>query len=97
MRQNAFTGIGNFEPITQTPVKLTMANELLERIGRKPLDLLYTRVALASGALPYLKTAQRRTFFEEQLTAFNKIGHSFRSHAEHGRRYRGKKQGPSQR
>jgi hypothetical protein len=84
VRQNAFTMIRHLEPITQNPVKLSTATKLQERIARKPLDLLHARVAQAAGALPYLKVAQRRTFFEDQHQKLKEIGFTFRSHKLHG-------------
>jgi len=84
VRQNAYSMLRYLEPITQNPVKLTMANEMQERIGRNSLDLLHARVAYTAGLLPYLRTSQRRTFFEAQHENLRKIGHTFRSHAAHG-------------
>lgn len=76
--------IRHLEPITQNPVKLAIANNLQERIGRKSLDLLHARVAFAVGALAYLKISHRQTFFESQLEQLRSIGYTFRSHEDHG-------------
>ncbi len=84
VRQNAYSLIQRLEPLTQTAVKLKVAVHLQERIGRAPLDELHAMVAYASGTLPYLKKAQRTTFFEGFLERLRRVGPRWTAHAKHG-------------
>lgn len=84
VRQNAFHLIQSLEQLTQRPVKLKLATHMQERIGRNPLELLHARVAQASGTLAYIKRAHRSGFFKAFLAEMKKVGHDWRSHANHG-------------
>lgn len=84
VRQNAFQMIQHLSAITQNAVKLILAAHIPERLGRKPLDLLHARVAVAAGVFAYLKQSQRNDYFETVASELNKIGYTFRSHDKHG-------------
>ncbi len=88
VRQNSVTLLRRLEPITQNAVKLTLATSLQERLGRKPVDLAHALVAHASGALPYLSRAQRRSFFQTFYERLQKVGTRWQSHPQHGEELR---------
>jgi hypothetical protein len=84
VRQNAFTILSSFQPLTLNPVKLTIAAHLQERIGRSPPSNLLMRVAQGAGVLPYIKQAAVRDFFESLHRTMLQTGTSWRAHASHG-------------
>jgi hypothetical protein len=84
VRQNAVSLLRRLRPITQDPVKLSLAARLQDRLGRKPLDDVSALVAHASGALPYLSKAQRAGFFKTIYERLQEAGPGWRSYPQHG-------------
>ncbi len=85
IRQNSVEMLRHLAPITQGPVRLSVAAFIQEKIGRKGLDLACAKVAHAIGAIPYLKQAQIQDFFTNYFARMNTVGHHWTSHAEHGK------------
>ena len=84
VQQNAYNALVRFEPLTQNPVKLTLASHLQGKIGRSGLDRRTARVAFGAGALPYLKRADIATFFDSEFQRMQAVGHRWDLYAEHG-------------
>ena len=84
VRQNALATLRSLQPLTHNAVKLKLASHMQERVGRGKLSVLQARTANASGALPYLKPAQREQLFETLYDEMKKIGHRWTAHAHHG-------------
>lgn len=84
VRQNSYNTLGSLRELTDKQVILEVANEFVERLKRRPPNRLEARVAYAAGTLPYLKKAHLTGFFKAFLAQMKKVGHSFRSHGQHG-------------
>lgn len=61
-----------------------LAKHVQDRLGRQPLTELHVRVAHVAGVLPYLRRAQRVTFFRSYHDQLQRVGYHWRSHADHG-------------
>lgn len=85
VRQNAFTVIGVLTDVTRPAVTVELAKHVQEKIGRRtPFTELQVRVANAAGVLPYLRKAQRRTFFDAYLRQLHLTGHHWSGNSSHG-------------
>ncbi|RMI19690.1 MAG: hypothetical protein D6681_02805 [Calditrichaeota bacterium] len=84
VRQNAFTFLSCFGPLTHNSVKLELATYFQEKLGRKKLDLLYGRVAYAMGVFPYLKKAQRADLFAQIFVQMQRVGWKWKGYSQHG-------------
>lgn len=83
VRQNAFAVLGAISGLTRDAVKVELAKHLQDRLGRQPLTELHVRVAHVAGVLPYLRRAQRATFFRGYRNELQRVGHNWKSHSEH--------------
>lgn len=84
VRENAYLMLQQLCALTRDNVRLAVAKELLNRLGRDPLDDLTVRVAHAAGLWPYFSRGQRKDFFKRQLDKLMGIGHRWTNHEEHG-------------
>ena len=84
VRQNALAMLSSLATSTRNAVKVELAKQLQDRLARKPLSDLHVRVAHAAGVLPYLRRAQRTSFFREYLDGLQRVGFHWKSHASHG-------------
>ena len=84
VRQNCYNALVSLREITRRNVLISVAREMVERIGRKLPDPVQMRVAFASGILSYLKKAQISEFYGDYLQQMNRISHRWSSHASHG-------------
>ncbi len=85
VRQNCVELIRYLEPVTPPQVKIELASNIGQRIGRNKLDLVHAKVAYAFGALPYLRQAQLRDFFASLLQQMEQVGYHWQSHDEHSK------------
>lgn len=84
VRANAVEMIKHLRDATSDQVKIELAGNLQDRVGRGLMPLLVMKVAQAAGVTGYLKRNSRNDYFTELLARLQKIGHSWRKHAEHG-------------
>lgn len=85
VQQNAYALLTAMAPLTQNPVKLSLAAHLQEKVTRQTgLDRRTARVAIAAGIFPYLKQSHRDDFFGEVFAQMEKVGHRWTAHPEHG-------------
>jgi hypothetical protein len=84
LQQNAFSFLIRLEPLTQNPVKLTIAAHIQERVGRAGLDRRLARVAVASGTFPYLRQADVAHLFDKEFAEFEKVTVAWRAFPLHG-------------
>jgi hypothetical protein len=68
---------------TLESVKVQVAEELQERLGRAELTIRLMKVAAAAGIVPYLKRARVLSFFEEFLKRFKKVGFRWTENGNH--------------
>lgn len=83
-QQNAFNLLARVASLTHNQVKLKLVEFLQQRIGRRGLDRRHARVAIASGVMPYLKRADRTSFFEQVYAQMETVGTRWIAHAQHG-------------
>jgi hypothetical protein len=83
VRQNALAMLSSLAASTRDAVKVELAKHLQDRLGRRPLLDLDVRVAHAAGVLPYLRRAQRASFFQGYLGELQRVGYHWKSHADH--------------
>ena len=84
VQQNAFNFLSHLEPLTQSAVKLALASQFQERVGREKLDRRHARVAVAAGILPYLRQAQIADVFEEIHARMYEVGTHWSAYDRHG-------------
>ncbi|QQG37386.1 MAG: hypothetical protein HYS17_06255 [Micavibrio aeruginosavorus] len=84
VQQNAFTILNALEAHVQNAVKLDVAQHLQTKIGRVKLERRHVRVAIASGALPYLRQNQLKDFYTDVLAQMKVVGTSWGAFNEHG-------------
>lgn len=84
VRSNAFTVLGSLSACSKDSALLDIGRHFQERIGRRNLTVLEMRVAQQARISPYLRKAQKRTYFKEVLNNFERVGYDWRSHAQHG-------------
>jgi hypothetical protein len=80
---NAIDCLRDIRDDTIDSVKVQVAEELQERLGRAELTERLMKVAAAAGIVPYLKRARVLTFFEGLLKDFKKIGFRWPQNGEH--------------
>ena len=83
VRQNCIELMRCLELITPPQVKIELASDLGQRIGRNKLDVVHAKVAYACGALPYLRQVQLRDFFGFLFQQMEKIGYQWQGHTKH--------------
>lgn len=83
VRQNCVELMRYLEPVTPPQVKIELASDLGRRIGRNKLDVVHAKVACACGALPYLRRARLRDFFNSLLQRMEQVGYHWQSHDQH--------------
>jgi hypothetical protein len=84
VQQNAFAVLNGLEPHVQNPVKLEVAQHVQSKVGRGKLERRHVRVALASGALPYLRQNQLKDFFTQIFEQMDQVGSSWGAYNQHG-------------
>ncbi|WP_280496985.1 hypothetical protein [Nocardia farcinica] len=84
VRQNSFALLSSLSEATRDSVRVELATKFQEKTGRDPLTKTQVRVAQAAGVLPYLRRAQRSSFFKSYNQLLEITGYSFRSNAKHG-------------
>ena len=83
VRQNSLELLRHLESRTLQAVKIATAQHIQERIGRKELDVLNAKVALACGALPYLRQTQVYDFFSTYFQKMKQVGYKWGAYANH--------------
>lgn len=89
VRENAFSVLSHFGPLTQNAVKLKLVDFFQSQLGRSALLPLQARVAIAAGVMPYLKEADRDGLFARVYSQMQKVGHEWHHYSEHGELLRG--------
>ncbi|RDI55916.1 hypothetical protein [Nocardia mexicana] len=84
VRQNSYSVLSALAETTRDSVRVGLATKFQERVGREPLTKTHVRVADAAGVLPYLRRAQRSSFFASYNQLLETTGYDFRSNARHG-------------
>lgn len=84
VQQNAYAFLSAIAPLTQNPVKLSLAGYLQAKINHGGIDRRLARVSSAAGIFPYLKQSHREDFFSDVLAQMKKVGHHWSAHTEHG-------------
>jgi hypothetical protein len=84
VRQNAFAVLRALAEPTRDAVRVLLAKHLQDTLGRQPLTETVVRVANGAGVLPYLRRAQRLSFFRAYNERLQRVGHHWKSHASHG-------------
>lgn len=84
VRQNSYNVLQVLSPKTRDQVRISIASELQDQIGRNPITQVQARVANAAGAMPYLRKAQRVSFFDGCYARMEQSGHHWQAHASHG-------------
>jgi hypothetical protein len=84
VRQNAFAVLRALAGLTRDAVRVLLAKHLQDRLGRQPLTETVVRVAHGAGVLPYLRKAQRLSFFRAYNERLQRVGYHWKSHASHG-------------
>jgi hypothetical protein len=84
VRQNAFAVLRALTGLTRDAVRVLLAKHLQDRLGRQPLTETVVRVAHGAGVLPYLRKAQRLSFFRAYNERLQRVGYHWKSHASHG-------------
>ncbi len=84
VRQNAYAVLRAVAVPTRDAVRVLLAKHLGDTLGRKPLTETHVRVAHGAGVLPYLRTAQRSSFFQAYNERLKEVGHHWQGNASHG-------------
>lgn len=84
VQQNAYTILNSLEPHVQNAVRLEVAQQLQSKVGRARLERRHIRVALASGALPYLRKNQIKDFYADVLMQMKQVGTNWTAFNQHG-------------
>ena len=84
VRQNAFAVLRALAGPTRDAVRVLLAKHLQDGLGRQPLTETIVRVAHGAGVLPYLRKAQRLSFFRAFNERLQRVGHHWKGHASHG-------------
>jgi len=82
VRRNCVELMRYIEPATLPQVKITLAGDLGKRVGRN-LDVPHAKVAVACGALPYLRQGLVLDFYQRLLRDMQTVGYEWQSHAQH--------------
>jgi len=84
VRQNAFTFLNQFGPVTQNPIKLRIAEHIQGRIKGDRQNRGAIRIAFALGVLPYIKQAYVNDFFEGVFREMEQVSFSWAKYESHG-------------
>jgi hypothetical protein len=84
VRQNAVEALRSLRLLVRNSARAKVGQYMQEELKGKPLELADMKVAAAAGVTPYLKQAKLKQYFDEFLTRFNKIGHHWSFHKQHG-------------
>lgn len=84
VRQNALAVLNALATVTRDAVKVLLAKHLQDQLGRQPLTELHVRVAHFAGVLPYLRKAQRASFFRAYHDQLLQVGYHWTSNPSHG-------------
>lgn len=84
VRENSFVFLSHLEQLTQSSVKIELAEYLQQRMGRKGIDILHARVANACGAMSYFKKARILDFYKAIFINLQRIGTHWKNHTVHG-------------
>lgn len=84
VRANAFAVTGTLAEHSRPSVIVELASHMQEKVGRRGLTELEVRVAQQSQTYPYLRAAQKRSFFSTVATQFENVSPGWRSHNSHG-------------
>lgn len=83
VRQNCYNALVSLRDRTHRNVLISVARNMVERIGRKLPDIAEMRVAFAAGILAYLKKAQIREFFDNYLQLMKGATYRWTAHTSH--------------
>jgi hypothetical protein len=84
VRQNALSVLQSLASVTRDGVKVALASHVQDSVSRQPLTEVLVRTAHIAGILPYLRRAQRVSFFRAYLHRLQQTGYHWKSHASHG-------------
>ena len=84
VRQNAYAVLRALAALTRDAVRVLLAKHMQDSLGRQPMSETHVRVANGAGVLPYLRKAQRVSFFRAYNERLKQAGHHWRSNASHG-------------
>ena len=84
VRQNCFTALGTLRAVAHKNVRISTARDMVQRVSRRLPELTELRVAMAAGALPYLKKAQLKAYFGNYLESMRRVSFRWPSHSQHG-------------
>lgn len=84
VRANAVEMIKHLRNATSNQVKIDLAGNLQDRIGRGLIPLVVMKVAHAAGVVGYLRGHSRNDYYADLLARLKKIGQDWRKHADHG-------------
>lgn len=84
VQQNSFTILTALEPHIQNAVKLEVAKHVQQQVGRSQLERRHVRVALACGALPYLRKNQISDFYALVYKQMEEVGTNWGAYDQHG-------------
>ena len=84
VQQNALALLAWVEPLSSNQTKLALVPSFQDSVQRSGLDRRLARVAVAIGVLPYLRKADRLSFFEGVLRQMEKVGVRWKAYTEHG-------------
>lgn len=70
------------EPATPPQVKIVIAGDLGRRVGRN-LDVPHAKVAVACGALPYLRQGLVLDFYQRLFRELEKVGYEWQNYRQH--------------
>jgi hypothetical protein len=82
VRRNCIELMCYIEPATPPQVKIVLAGDLGRRVGRV-LDVPHAKVAVACGALPYLRQGLVQDFYQQLLRNLETVGYEWRSYGQH--------------
>lgn len=82
VRRNCVELMRYIEPATPPQVKIALAGDLGRRVGRN-LDIPHAKVAVACGALPYLRQGLVLDFYQQLLREMETVGYKWQSHLQH--------------
>ncbi|MEX0936332.1 MAG: hypothetical protein WDZ59_00620 [Pirellulales bacterium] len=83
VRCNAVEMMKHLQEGTKNPVKIEIATQLQQRVGRAIVDVPVMKVAHAAGVAPYLKRTSRTGYFADLLRRLNEIGYQWRKYERH--------------
>ncbi len=84
VRQNAIAVLGALAIPTRDNVRVQLAKSIQDALNRQPLTDAHVRVAHVAGVLPYLRKAQRVSFFRAFNDRLHRVGYHWKGHAYHG-------------